>query len=120
MGKRKLLLLRLLSLFRPYTGSLACISSCLLLYTGLSLASPLLSKYLIDEGILKQDYARVLSTAGLMAVLATATFVVDILKEFLRSKIAAGIKSSLFCDGFSSLLGINLAYFKDTSPAVIL
>ncbi len=113
------IVIKLLKMFYPFKRKLITIACCLLFVTFCSLLLPLLTKRLIDEGIMRSDYKSVLRYSIYIAIAILINSALEIYKEKIRSKIASGIYQKLLNDAFSSLLHIKIAYFNDKNSAEI-
>jgi ATP-binding cassette, subfamily B, bacterial len=86
---------------RPRARRLAVVLALALLGTGLALAQPLLTRLLIDGGILGRDFGIVVLTCGLMFLAALASALLGGVNRFQHVALSADV-----------LFGLRLAVFR--------
>jgi ATP-binding cassette subfamily B protein len=85
----------LLSFVRPRTRRLAAVLALALLGTGVALAQPLLTRLLIDGGILGRDLETVALTCGLMLLAALASALLGGVNRFQHVGLSADVLFAL-------------------------
>ncbi|MCT4625458.1 ABC transporter ATP-binding protein [Halodesulfovibrio sp.] len=112
-----LLVKRLLKLFRPHRKKLAFILCCLAFQAFFAFMRPFLTKYLIDDGVVKQELAFVTKMIIVMLSLALLSSAIDVFKELLRATIASEIYQKLIADSFRALSKISISFFHHNDAA---
>jgi ATP-binding cassette subfamily B protein len=108
------LLLRVLRYARPYWGHLAGMLVMILLTTGLSLASPLIFRALIDQILPAGDLTRLAWYAGALVLIPILTSLLAVVQRRLNAAIGEGVIFELRSSLFSRLQRMSLRFFTNT------
>ncbi len=115
-----LLLKRIFSMFIDYKIKIFIIFICLLVYLMGSFLTPFLSKMIIDNGVLADNYNQVVLFSSALFLLAIAHSVANIIKERIRITISLDVYKRLISNTFDALLDIKISYFSTKNSAEIL
>lgn len=102
---------RVLPYARPYRGRVALLLASVILNTSLTVATPLLFKYIIDNGIAKDDTALVLGTSLVVAGLAVFQMLLGIAESWFSAQVAEGLVYHLRTRVFDHVQRQSLAFF---------
>jgi ATP-binding cassette subfamily B protein len=108
------LLLRVLRYARPYWGQLAGMLAAILLTTGLSLASPLVFRMLIDQVLPARDLNRLFLLAGVLVLIPILTSAIAIVQRRLNAAVGEGVIYDLRSSLFGRLQRMSLRFFTNT------
>ena len=110
----------LLGFVKPHQGRLVAVLILSLFSTGLGLAQPYLSKFLIDEGLLAKQFSQVLTFCGLMVLTGLIASLLGALNRWHYVDVSAHILHALRESVFSHLLRLPPTYFNRTQGGDIL
>lgn len=110
----------LLILLKKYQRTILAIIFCLLLSTGLSLCIPLLSKRIMDDGLIGEDKELLIKMVLISLAIYLLNSAIDIVKEKKRIDISTKIQYSLLEESFSHLMRMKIGYFNNRNYAEIL
>ena len=103
-------ILKLYSVLRPHWRLLALVLSLSLLGIALSVVSPLLTRAIVDEGILRGDLGAIARYAAALAALSVASTVVGavsgLYQSILSGRVALDLRSKVFAGAME--LGVEL------------
>ncbi|MER5494286.1 ABC transporter ATP-binding protein [Streptomyces sp. NPDC002490] len=102
---------RILPYLRPYRRTVSLLMFITVLEAGITIASPLLFKVLIDEGILPRDRAVVITVAVVVLVLALLEALAAYLQSLLSARISEGLVYDLRTEVFQHVQKQPLAFF---------
>ncbi len=105
---------RVLSYAVPYRGRIAFFLLWVVIDSVLVVATPLLLKSLVDDGILKGDRALVVTLAIAVGVIALVGAAVSLLERFASSRIGEGLIFDLRTQVFGHVLRQPIAFFTRT------
>ena len=108
------LLLRVLRYARPYWSHLAGMLGTILLTTGLSLASPLIFRGLIDQVLPAKDLNRLLWYAGALVLIPILSSLIAVVQRRLNAAIGEGVIYDLRSSLFARLQRMSLRFFTNT------
>lgn len=108
------LLLRVLNYARPYWGQLAAMLLMILLATGLTLASPLLFRALIDQVLPSKDLRRLVIFAVILLLIPILNSIISIFQRRLNAAIGEGVIFDLRSSLFARLQRMSLRFFTNT------
>ncbi|MFH1184769.1 MAG: ABC transporter ATP-binding protein [Chloroflexota bacterium] len=108
------LLLRVLRYARPYWGHLAGMLFTILVTTGLSLASPLIFRRLIDQVLPARDLNRLIWLAGVLVLIPILSSVIAVVQRRLNAAIGEGVIYDLRSSLFARLQRMSLRFFTNT------
>lgn len=80
---------------------------------------PLVVSSVIDNGILKNDYKRILSDVGIMAALAVVGMTVSVTAQYFAAKAAAGFGRELRCDLFQKIQSLSFNEIDSTGTSTL-
>ena len=105
---------RALSFVRPYGWALAPVVGLSLLGTGLSLVLPYLSKLLVDDALVAQDFGALLNIVGLFVGITAASFLMNVLSGMRYTKVSADILFDMRLDLYRHLQRLSPRYYAKT------
>ncbi len=109
----------LVRLFKPYLKKIIFVLICIFIASMISFVIPLISKEVIDNGLLKQNYSIVLK----LTLLTLGLVVVEQLLSLAESKQLAYINSKMSYDlsktSLKHLINLKADYFQQKNPAEI-
>ncbi len=88
-------LLRLLKYIKPYLGWAISSVFLVLLTTGMQMINPILTKYMIQDGIQKADTDAILKIGVIMIGVAIGGGLISVLNTYVTSKAASGYSKEL-------------------------
>lgn len=80
---------------------------------------PLVVSSVIDNGILKNDYKRILSDVGIMAALAVVGMTVSVTAQYFAAKAAAGFGRELRYDLFQKIQSLSFNEIDSTGTSTL-
>ncbi|KGN38740.1 ABC transporter ATP-binding protein [Knoellia subterranea] len=102
---------RVLSYARPYRRIIAAFLALVVVDAALIVATPLLLKSLIDDGIYPRDSGLVVRLSLLVAALAVVSAIVTLVSRWLSARIGEGLIVDLRTQVFSHVLRQPIAFF---------
>ncbi|AKU19203.1 multidrug ABC transporter ATPase [Luteipulveratus mongoliensis] len=105
---------RIGALFRPYKGRLTVVTGLIVATSLVGLASPFITKHLIDDAIPHQDVGLLLTLVGLMLGIAVLTAALGVVQTWLATVVGQQIMHRLRTDVFAHLQRMPLAFFTRT------
>jgi len=105
---------RALSFVRPYGWALAPVVALSLLGTGLGLVLPYLSKLLVDDALVAQDFGALLNIVGLFVGITAASFLMNVLSGMRYTKVSADILFDMRLDLYRHLQRLSPRYYAKT------
>lgn len=108
------LLLRVLRYARPYWGHLGGMLGTILLTTGLSLASPLVFRMLIDQVLPARDLNRLVLLAGVLVLIPILSSLIAVVQRRLNAAVGEGVIYDLRSALFGRLQRMSLRFFTNT------
>ena len=105
---------RALSFVRPYGWALAPVVGLSLLGTGLGLVLPYLSKLLVDDALVAQDFGALLNIVGLFVGITAASFLMNVLSGMRYTKVSADILFDMRLDLYRHLQRLSPRYYAKT------
>ncbi len=102
---------RVLGYARPYTRQIAWFLALVVVESVLVVATPLLLKMLIDEGIAPQNSALVVRLSLLVAVIAVLSGALTLVERWFSARIGEGLIYDLRTQVFSHVLRQPVAFF---------
>ena len=104
---------------RPYRASVALLFVVIIVNTTLTVATPLLFKYIIDNGILKDDTALVLGAALVVAGLAVLQLLLGVAESWYSATVAEGLVYRLRTQVFDHVQRMPLAFFTRSQTGAL-
>ena len=105
---------RALDFVRPYGWALAPVVILSLLGTGLGLVLPYLSKLLVDDALVAQDFGALLRIVGLFVGITAASFLMNVLSGMRYTKVSADILFDMRLDLYRHLQRLSPRYYAKT------
>ncbi|HIF56634.1 MAG: ABC transporter ATP-binding protein [bacterium] len=105
---------RALGFVRPYGWALAPVVALSLLGTGLSLVLPYLSKLLVDDALIAQDFTALRNIVGLFVGITAASFLMNVLSGMRYTKVSADILFDMRLDLYQHLQRLSPRYYAKT------
>ncbi|MEC0182062.1 ABC transporter ATP-binding protein [Paenibacillus peoriae] len=106
---------KLVRLFKPHIKAVVMLVSFIIVSSLANLLMPLISKRIMDEGLLKQNFKAVLLYSSAILFLFCIDKGMNLFKEMVRTRISAKIKKDLYQKAYSHIQRIKIAYFKNVN-----
>jgi ATP-binding cassette subfamily B protein len=110
---------RTLAFAAPYAGLLALFLVIVILGAGIGIASPLIYRQIINDGILKGNSSLIIQLALLVAVLGVVDVAMGMLQTYLSAIIGSRIVLSLRAKLFLHIQQMPLAFFTRTQTGAL-
>jgi len=104
----------------PYKSTFVLFLFCLIVDAVLTVATPLLLRELIDQGVIPRDRVVVTTMAIAVAVLAILTAVVNIVIRWISAKIGEGLIYDLRAQVFRHVQEQSIAFFTRTQTGSLI
>ena len=104
----------------PYKSTFVLFLICLIADAFLTIATPLLLRELIDNGVIPKDRAVVTTMAIAVAVLAILTAAVNIVVRWISAKIGEGLIYDLRSQVFRHVQEQSIAFFTRTQTGALI
>ena len=104
----------------PYKSTFVLFLFCLIADAFLTIATPLLLRELIDNGVIPKDRAIVMTMAIAVAVLAILTAAVNIVVRWISAKIGEGLIYDLRSQVFRHVQEQSIAFFTRTQTGALI
>ena len=104
----------------PYKSTFVLFLFCLIVDAVLTVATPLLLRELIDQGVIPKDRVVVTTMAIAVAVLAILTAVVNIVIRWISAKIGEGLIYDLRAQVFRHVQEQSIAFFTRTQSGSLI
>ena len=104
----------------PYKSTFVLFLFCLIADAFLTIATPLLLRELIDNGVIPKDRAIVTTMAIAVAVLAILTAAVNIVVRWISAKIGEGLIYDLRSQVFRHVQEQSIAFFTRTQTGALI
>jgi ATP-binding cassette subfamily B protein len=111
---------RIFSYADPYKSTFVLFLFCLVADAVLTVATPLLLRELIDEGVIPKDRTVVTTMAIAVAVLAILTAVINIVIRWISAKIGEGLIYDLRSQVFRHVQEQSIAFFTRTQTGALI
>ncbi|NLG22346.1 MAG: ABC transporter ATP-binding protein [Actinomycetales bacterium] len=105
---------RVLALFRPHRFTLLTVLAIIVTSSALGLATPFLTKALVDDAIPRQDVQLLLVLVAAMVGVAAVNAVLGVVQTWMSTTVGQKIMHSLRTDVFSNLQKQSLSFFTRT------
>jgi ATP-binding cassette subfamily B protein len=106
---------RLLKLLKPFIKKISVIFICIIASTGISMLYPLLSKQVMDNGLLAQNFDIVVNFSLLILVIALLEQAIGLLETKYYSYVNSVFQYSLTKMAFKHLQKLKIQYFNNTN-----
>jgi len=110
---------RVLAYFRPHVGKVALFVLIAAMEALIVVATPLLLKELIDNGILENDLGVVTLMAGLTAGLAVVAALLSLLSAYVSARIGEGVTYDVRVQAIDHVRRLPIAFFTRTQTGVL-
>ncbi|MFD5245859.1 ABC transporter ATP-binding protein [Amycolatopsis sp. NPDC058340] len=110
---------RVFTYFRPHIGKVALFVLVAALEAAIVVATPLLLRELIDEGIVKNDSGVVILMACLTAALAVVAAGLALVSGYISGKIGEGITYDLRVEALAHVRQLPIAFFTRTQTGIL-
>lgn len=100
------------SFYTPYKKTILELFLLAVSMQALAIASPLFSKFVIDEVIMKGDQQWLLSAIYIMAVVSILTMVMDYISDIMALRLSLRCNFNMISHIYSHLLRLPLSYFE--------
>ncbi len=111
---------RIFSFARPYRTNIFIYLATVVVDAGLIVATPLLLKRLIDEGVIPKDPTVVTNLAFLVGLLAIADAAINMLGRYFSSRIGEGLIYDLRSLVFAHVQKQSIAFFTRTQTGALI
>jgi ATP-binding cassette subfamily B protein len=111
---------RIFSFARPYRTNIIVYLATVVVDAGLIVATPLLLKRLIDEGVIPKDSSVVTNLAILVGLLAIADAAINMLGRYFSSRIGEGLIYDLRSLVFAHVQKQSIAFFTRTQTGALI
>jgi len=105
---------RIGALFRPYGGPLAVVTALIVATSLVGLATPFITKHLIDDAIPNQDVPLLLMLVGGLLAVTIISSVLGVVQTWLSTTIGQKVMHKLRTDVFSHLQRQSVDFFTRT------
>lgn len=122
ISKTKQMLINLKKIYKllfGYKKEIVSITICMLFSFAVSFSLPILSRKLVDDGLMKKDFNMLLIICSIMLFMYVFSFLLSYFKEKTRLKVYTSIKYGLEKESFYHLMKIKMDYFRDVNPVSI-
>jgi ATP-binding cassette, subfamily B, bacterial len=111
---------RIFSFARPYRTNIIIYLATVVVDAGLIVATPLLLKRIIDEGVIPKDPSVVTNLAILVGLLAIADAAINMLGRYFSSRIGEGLIYDLRSLVFAHVQKQSIAFFTRTQTGALI
>jgi ATP-binding cassette subfamily B protein len=111
---------RIFSFARPYRTNIFIYLATVVVDAGLIVATPLLLKRLIDDGVIPKDPSVVTNLAILVGLIAIADAVINMLGRYFSSRIGEGLIYDLRSLVFAHVQKQSIAFFTRTQTGALI
>lgn len=116
----RLIIKKLLYLFKPYIKNIIVIFICMLISAGINILIPLLSKQIVDNGLIGNDFKLLIKLVGISVFLVMTDQGIGLLETRYRVLISSKLPYELSKRGFKKILKLNIRYFNNTNYGEIM
>lgn len=111
---------KLINLLGPYKKNIMIILLLLLLSTVISMELPLISREIMDNGLIKNNYSVVLKSVLIMFVLIIFDKLLNVFKENCRINIGIKLNYNLYEKAYQHLTKLKISYFDSANYTEVL
>lgn len=116
----KVILKKLLGLFKPYIKNIIIITVCMLLSAGVNTLVPLISKSIVDNGLIKNDFNLLIKLVAASFLLLCVDQGIGFIETRYRILVSSTIPYELSKRVFKKIMKLNIRYFNNTNYAEIM
>ena len=102
---------RILPYARTYRAAIACLLTASILNAGITVAIPVLFKYIIDDGIMRGDSSVVLGASIAVAGLALLSAILGLAEAWYSARVSEGLVYQLRTNVFDHVQRQSIAFF---------
>lgn len=113
-------MLKLFNFLRPYTFKIMLVLMCVFLQTLGDLFLPTLMAVIINEGVMKGDFAKIMEIGRLMLLVTGGGALVAIVAGYLSAQIAVGFGTILRSQVFRRVESFSLSEFEKLGTATLI
>ncbi len=114
-------ILRFLSPFAaPYRGLLAFLGVLILIEAGLNFSFPLVTQYLIDEGLIKKEWRALINSLIFMGGAALAVSVVALIADYVYTRLFTQMTKDIRQHLFDHVQSMSMPFFHTTPTGTVL
>ncbi len=118
--ENRVIIIRLLKLLKTYIKKISAIFICIVASTGISMLFPMLSKQIMDNGLLVQDFGVVIKFSLIILAIALLEQAIGLLETKYYSYVNSVFQYSLTKMAFKHLQKLRLQYFNNTNFSEIM
>lgn len=104
----------------PYKKSLAFLAVLVLVEAGLNFSFPLVTQYLIDEGLIKKDWDALVWSLSFMGLAALTVCVVALVADYVYTRLFSDITKDIRQHMFDHVQKMSMPFFHTTPTGNIL
>lgn len=113
-------LIRMLSLFKQHTGKIIFIFICIIFSSLIGVVFPLLSKNMMDQGLVAGNMSLVVRLSLFILVLTVVNEAIGFVQALYLAKLNSLVTYTLERDAFRKILRLKMSYFKNTNFSEIM
>lgn len=110
---------RVIAYFRPHRWSIATVVALIVASSLVSMASPFLLRFVIDDAIPHQDVPLLLLTVGGMLLVTIATALIGVQQTWISTRVGQAVMHRLRTDVFTHLQRQAMSFFTRTRSGEI-
>lgn len=111
---------RIVRFAKPYRRILGLLLVLLVIDAGVGAANPLIYRAIINQGILGEDIALIVSLALIVAALAIMTAALSLAERFCSARVGEGLIYDLRSQVFSHIQRMPIAFFTRTQTGALI
>lgn len=104
---------------RPYRRNIGVIGLVLMVETAFNFSFPLMTQYLIDDGLLEKDWNVVVWVLSFLCVAAFVTTVLGVLSDYMYTRTATSMTGDLRQHLFDHVNRMSMPFFQRTPTGTI-
>lgn len=116
----KVILRKLLGLFKPYIKNIIIIAVCMLLSAGLNTFVPLISKQIVDEGLIKNNFGLLVKLVAVSFLIVVTDQGIGFVETRYRVLISSKMPYELSKKAFKQIMKLQIRYFNNTNYGEIM
>ncbi len=120
LKENKPIIKKMLLLFRPYIKNVVIVVSCMALSAGINTLIPLLSKQIVDNGLLGDNFNILVKFVAASFLLVVADQGMGIIETKFRVYISSMMPYELLKTAFKHTMKLDIKYFNNTNFAEIM
>jgi ATP-binding cassette subfamily B protein len=104
----------------PYKATLALLGVLILIEAGLNFSFPLVTQYLIDEGLIKKEWKALINSLVFMGAAAIAVSVVALLADFVYTRLFTQVTRDIRQHLFDHVQSMSMPFFHTTPTGTVI